>query len=193
MFTPFSMNAARTRVRCVSVDKRDASQLTSIAEKWVHIISVQRPRSNSHSGRAPAQRSKLPREISAAPSLSFSIIVFPFLCSYLFCLPFYCLFFVNYNICEDNFGDTGQHWCKAQKELRKGWQIRCSVWLLLSSGAVIYAEQLQSKLKRCATILQSIFKLLLVLYCHRASSEITNFRLKFNLEPTNWLLIIVNV
>lgn len=119
MFTPFSMNAARTRVRCVSVDKRDASQLTSIAKKWVHIISVQRPWSNSHSGRAPAQRSKLPREISAAPSMSFSIIVFPSLCSYLFCLPFYCFFFVNYNICEDNFGDTGQHWCKAQEELKK--------------------------------------------------------------------------
>lgn len=160
MFTPFSMNAARTRVGCVSVDKRDASQLTSIAEKWAHIISVQRPRSKSHSGRAPAQRSKLPREISAAPSLSFSIIVFPllWLLLVLSSVLLFFFFFFNYNICEDSFGDAGKRWCKAQKgREKKGWQIRCPVWLLLSSGAVVYAEQLQSKQKKvCNNITKNI-------------------------------------
>lgn len=96
MFMLFSMNAAYTRVQCLSVNKRGASQLTSVAEKWVYIISVQRPRSKSHSGRAPAQRSKLPREISAASSMSFSIIVSSICLLLLFCLLFYCFSSLQY-------------------------------------------------------------------------------------------------
>lgn len=84
------ITAVRTPVRWVSIDKRSASQLTSIVEKWGYTISVQRPRSKSHSGKAPAWRSKLPREISAASSMSFSVIVCSICLLLLFCLLFYC-------------------------------------------------------------------------------------------------------
>lgn len=79
---------------CLST--KEEPLLTSIAEKWVYIISVQRPRSNSHSGRAPAQRSKLPREISAAFSMSFCIIVCSICLLLLFCLLFYCFCSLQY-------------------------------------------------------------------------------------------------